>query len=117
MFFMTRRALGILAFAPLAAFGEDPLSGKWDMSMETPGGERKAVPIFNLLGEKVGGKWDASDVKGTFQADKLELDFPLTSNEAGYQAPFKVSAKLEAGTLNGTWSWATYNGKLTGKKL
>jgi hypothetical protein len=98
------------------AGGADGLSGKWNMSMETPGGERTAVPSFVLDGETVTGKWDSADVKGTLKEGKLELEFPLTSSEAGFQATFKVSAKLEGGLLNGTWSWATYGGKLTGKK-
>lgn len=98
------------------AVGADGLSGKWNMKMDTPGGERTATPTFVLDGETVTGKWDSSDVKGTLKEGKLELEFPLTSSEAGLQSTFKVSAKLDGGTLKGTWSWATYGGDLSGKK-
>ena len=113
---MTRFVWMCGMFLVALAVGADGLSGKWNMSMETPGGERTATPTFVLEGETVTGKWDSSQVKGTFKEGKLELDFPLTSSEAGYQAAFKVSAKLENGTLKGSWSWATYGGNLTGKK-
>lgn len=113
---MTRRLLLSLMVLAVGCFGEDTIAGKWDMTMDTPGGDRKATPSFTLEGEKVGGKWDTSDVKGTFKEGKLELEFPLTSSEAGYQATFKVSAKLEGGVLTGTWAWASYGGKLTGKR-
>lgn len=96
--------------------GEDPISGTWEMTMDTPGGERKAKPRFSLEGENVSGKWDASEVKGRFRNGQLELQFPLASGEAGYEAEFKVSAKLEGAVLKGTWSWSTYGGALTGKK-
>ncbi|MBM3763356.1 MAG: hypothetical protein FJW36_24350 [Acidobacteria bacterium] len=113
---MTRRTILTMGMAVSLAGAADTIAGTWDMTMETPGGERKASPTFTQDGAKVGGKWDASDVKGTFEGGKLELDFPLASGEAGYSAAFKVSAKLEEGVLKGTWSWATYGGSLTGKK-
>ncbi len=84
--------------------------------MDTPGGERRATPTLALDGENVTGTWDSSEVKGTFKEGRLELEFPLSSSEAGYKAIFKVSAKLEGEELKGTWNWATYNGALTGKK-
>lgn len=114
---MNRRSLLGLMMATVVASAEDVLSGKWDVTLDTEGGERKATPTFVLEGTKVSGKWDASDVKGKFDAGKLELEFPLMSSEAGYSAPLKVAAKLEGATLAGTWSWASYGGKLSGKKL
>ena len=114
---MTRRTLFGLGLVPFVLTAADPISGKWDMSMDTPGGERKASPTFTLDGDKVGGKWDAAEVKGTFKDGKLELEFPLTSSEAGQQAIFKVSAKLDGEVLKGGWSWSSYSGSLTGKKL
>jgi hypothetical protein len=113
---MNRRLICMLVVMGLSVMGQDPISGKWAMTMETPGGDRNATPTFSLDGDKVSGKWDASEVHGTFKDGQLELEFPLTSTEAGFQAKFKVSAKLEGGTLKGTWSWATYDGKLSGKK-
>lgn len=113
---MIRRMMPLMLMALCLSRAEDTIAGTWDMTMDTPGGDRKASPTFTLDGVKVGGKWDASDVKGTFEGGKLELEFPLTSGEAGYSAPFKISARLEGGVLKGTWSWSTYGGSLTGKK-
>jgi hypothetical protein len=113
---MIRRLILTMALAVCLGGAEATIAGTWEMTMDTPGGDRKASPTFTLEGTKVGGKWDTSDVKGTFESGKLELEFPLTSGEAGYSAAFKVSAKLEGGVLKGTWSWSTYGGSLTGKK-
>jgi hypothetical protein len=114
---MKRRTLMGMGLVPFVLPAADPISGKWDMSMDTPGGERKATPTFTLDGDKVGGKWDAAEVKGIFKDNKLELEFPLTSSEAGQQAVFKVSAKLDGETLKGNWSWSSYSGSLSGKKV
>lgn len=113
---MIRRIFLVAVLAVMALPGEDPLTGKWSMVMETPGGERRAVPVFAVEGETVTGKWDQSEVKGTFKDGQLELEFPLESGEAGYKANFKVSAKLEAGVLKGSWSFSSYSGKLEGKR-
>lgn len=83
-----------LLAALLATFflhAADSLSGKWTMVMDTPGGERRATPTLALDGENVTGTWDSSEVKGTFKEGRLELEFPLSSSEAGYKAIFKVS--------------------------
>lgn len=113
---MTRRVLVLTGFGVMLLRGDDPVTGKWDITLDTPGGERKAAPSFTLDGDKVGGKWDQSEVAGTFKDGKLELSFALTSNEAGQTAPLKISATIEGGAMKGTWSWATYDGRLTGKK-
>jgi hypothetical protein len=113
---MIRRLFFVAVLAVMVLVGEDLLTGKWSMVMDTPGGERRAAPVLALDGETVTGKWDKSDVKGTFKDGQLELDFPLESGEAGYKANFKVSAKLEAGVLKGTWKFSEYSGKLEGKR-
>lgn len=110
------RRIALLFLCALFALAADALSGKWSLSMDTPGGERLVSPTFVLDGDKVTGKWDQSDVQGTFRDGKLVLEFPLFSAEAGEKSNLKVTATLEGNQLKGSWTWSSYSGSLTGKK-
>jgi hypothetical protein len=112
---MTRRILLTLV-SLLPAFAADEIAGKWNLVLDTDGGQRNAVLTIAVDGENVTGKWETTDVKGTFKEGKLELDFPLTSPEAGFTANLKISAKLSDGGLTGNWSYGSYAGALKGKK-
>lgn len=92
---------------------DDALTGKWTFTMDTPGGTRTQTATFSLDGEKVGGKWDKSEVKGTFKEGQLELKFPLESAEAGSSGTFSITGKLAEGKLTGRWAWETYGGTFT----
>jgi len=94
----------------------DPITGKWDFVMDTPGGERRTSPTFQLDGEKVTGKWDGADVKGTFIDGKLSLAFPYNSTEGGFSATVKIEGKLVGETLEGTWEFGEYGGTFKATK-
>ena len=94
----------------LAAVLADPITGKWDFALDTPGGERRASPTFQLDGEKVTGKWEDADVKGTFVDGKLNLAFDYTSAEVGVTAPLKIEGAVEGDAISGKWEFGEYNG-------
>jgi hypothetical protein len=103
--------LFVLALFVASLLGaDDALSGKWTFTMDTPGGTRTQIATFSVEGDNVGGKWDKSDVKGTFKDGQLELKFPLESAEAGSSGTFSITGKLAEGKLTGRWSWETYGG-------
>ncbi len=85
------------------------ISGKWHFVLQTPDSDRTYDPTFTQDGQKVGGKWDNSDVKGTFADGKLDLEFPVNSEEAG-TGTLKLTGKFEKDQLTGNWSFQTYDG-------
>jgi hypothetical protein len=74
------------------------------------------VALFKLDGGQVTGKWDTTDVKGTYKDGDLDLAFPLNSEEAGMTATFKVKGKLKDGKLVGNWEFSEYSGTFTAAK-
>ena len=88
----------------------DPITGKWDFSLDTPGGERRITANFELKDEKVTGKWGPADVEGTFKDGKLSLAFPFTSEEVGVTATMKIEGKLDGEAITGTWAYSEYDG-------
>ena len=114
------RYFRFLAAALLAAClvaGSADLNGKWTFVFQTDDGERTSQAMFQTDGDKVSGKWEKADVKGTFVGGKLELAFPLTSDEAGMTADLKISGKLEGQTLSGTWQYGEYGGAFKATKV
>jgi hypothetical protein len=98
--------------APLSSSAQTSgeLAGKWHFVLQTEGGDRTYEATFTVDGDKVGGKWDKYDVKGTFTDGKLALEFPVNSDEAG-EGILKITGKLEKDELTGTWSFQTYEGE------
>ena len=105
----------ILATAMLFAMA-DALTGTWEFTMETPGGDRVVMPVFKLTGDAVGGTWDTAEVKGTFTDGMLRLEFPFYSKEGGFGGPMKINGKLEGGQLKGTWEFSAFSGTFKAKK-
>ena len=86
------------------------VTGKWHFVFETEGGPREFDATFQQDGEKVTGKWGTdADVKGTFSAGKLILEFPVNSEEAG-PGTLKINGELAEEALTGTWSFNEYDG-------
>lgn len=100
-------AFAMVAAVPAAAAG---MTGKWNFTLQTEGGERQFSPTFQLDGENVTGKWGAADVKGTFSGDTLNLNFPFTSEEAELRGTLKITGKLADGALTGQWQFESYSG-------
>lgn len=101
---------------PQAAGGTVDIGGAWHFTLNTEGGDREAVALFKLDGGQVTGKWDTTDVKGTYKDGDLDLAFPLNSEEAGMTATFKVKGKLKDGKLVGNWEFSEYSGTFTAAK-
>ena len=85
------------------------ITGKWHFVFQTEGGERIFEPVFQQDADQVTGKWGNGDVKGTFAEGKLNLEFPVTSEEAG-PGTLKVKGQLADDALAGDWSFNEYSG-------
>jgi hypothetical protein len=97
----------LLHFASLQASAID---GKWQFVLQTDGGPRETAAEFTTQGDQVTGKWDTTDVKGTFADGKLSLSFPFTSPEANITAPLNITGTLADGVITGTWAFGDYSG-------
>ena len=115
---MMRRVLAMAAVVMALAFcavvrGDSAIDGKWQFNLQTDGGPRDVAVEMKADGEQVTGKWDTTDLKGTFKDNKLALNFPLTSAEAGMTADLVVDGALEGDALKGTWKFGDYGGTFT----
>lgn len=104
---------GLLAALALAQ--TSGVTGKWHFVLETEGGDRNVDATFQQAGQNVTGKWDKADVKGTFADGKLDLAFPIESEEAG-PGTLKLKGELTGGALTGTWEFQTYTGTFKATK-
>ncbi len=86
---------GLLATFALAQ--SNGITGRWHFVLETEGGDRNV------------------DVKGTFADGKLDLAFPIESEEAG-PGTLKLKGELNGGALSGTWEFQTYTGTFKATK-
>lgn len=91
------------------------INGKWHFVLATPGGDREMDADFTVDADgKVTGKFGPTDVAGTFKDGQLDLNFEMTSEEAGITAQMKISSKVEAGApLSGNWEFGSYSGTFT----
>ena len=107
---MNRRGwMAALAAAALSAQTAGSVAGKWHCVLQTEDGERVIEPIFKQDGEKVTGKWRDGDIKGTFSHGKLDVEFPVTSEEVG-AGILKLKGELVGDTLTGEWTFQEYKG-------
>ena len=86
------------------------VTGKWDITWQTPGGERKGVMTVTAEGDAVKAEVEGAKqpIPGTFKDGELKLDGKLFSAEAGYEGAFKLTGKLEGEAMKGSASWETY---------
>lgn len=101
--------LSVSILYPTNALADANISGKWQFVLQTEGGERVVEAAFQQNGKQVTGKWRDADVQGTFSEGKLDLAFPMTSEEAG-NGTLKLKGELANDTLTGTWEFQTYSG-------
>jgi hypothetical protein len=98
-----------------AAQAPESVAGKWHFVLDTEGGPREADAEFAVADGKVTGKWAGTEVAGTYTEGKLDLAFKFTSPEAG-DGTLKISGKLEAENLKGTWAFEQYTGTFVAKR-
>jgi hypothetical protein len=105
--------IGSALVVPLSAAksADTPASvaGKWHFVLDTEGGDRIIESEFQQDGDQVTGKWGSGAVKGTFADGKLNLEFPLNSDEAG-PGTMKLKGELAEDALSGDWSFNEYSG-------
>jgi hypothetical protein len=94
---------------PLSAATKTDISGKWHFILQTEGGDREREATFQQDGKKVTGKWADADVQGMFEAGKLDLEFPMTSEEIG-KGTMTIKGQLTEDSLTGTWEFQSYSG-------
>ena len=86
------------------------INGAWHFVLDTPGGDRPSEAEFHVEGDgKVTGKYGKADVAGTYTDGKLELSFPIDTDEAG-SGTLKISGTPSGDALTGDWSFTQYNG-------
>jgi hypothetical protein len=107
--------MALLCLQPQCVLAAD-ISGKWNFQLETDGGQREASPTFRVDGTNVTGKWDTADVKGTFVDGKLNLAFPMTSQEAGMTGTLKVTGELQGDEISGKWEFEGFTGTFKAKR-
>jgi hypothetical protein len=103
---------GLMMVVPMAGAQNAGISGKWHFVLNTDGGDREMDAEFSVDADgKVTGKLGKSDVAGTYKDGKMDLSFPVTSEESGDTAPLKLAGKIDdSAALTGTWEFSSYNG-------
>jgi hypothetical protein len=93
------------------------LTGQWDFVFDTEGGVRRTPVTLQLNGEQVSGKFDKSDIQGTFRGGKLDLKFPHYSAEGGLEAELSLQGSVEGDGLKGGWRFGEHGGAWTATKV
>ncbi len=101
--------LCVSVLLPLHGAPKTGISGKWHFVLQTEGGDRDREATFQQDGNKVTGKWADADVRGTFEDGKLDLAFPMTTEEVG-EGTLKIKGQLADDSLTGTWEFQSYSG-------
>jgi hypothetical protein len=110
MFILLAGTAILVPFSAAKSADTPTVTGKWHFIMDTEGGDRTSDPVFQQDGEKVTGKWDNDNVKGTFTEGKLlNLEFPVNSEEGG-PGTLKIKGELAGDSLSGSWSFNDYSG-------
>ena len=92
------------------------VAGKWHFVLDTEGGDRDVDATLEQSGNQVTGKWGGKDeVKGTFADGKLNLEFPIVSEEAG-PGTLKITGQLDGEKLSGNWNFQSYSGTFKATK-
>lgn len=99
----------IMTAAAVAQDAAVTIAGKWHFVLNTQGGERNVDATFEQDGKNVTGTFGKDDVKGMFADGKLNLEFPINSDEAG-PGTLKLTGKLTADALTGDWTFQQYGG-------
>ena len=86
------------------------LAGQWDFVFNTHDGVRHTPVTLQVSGEQVSGKFDKSDIKGTFSGGKLDLKFPHYTAEGGFEAELNLQGAVVGEGLKGDWKFGEHGG-------
>ena len=86
------------------------LAGQWEFAFNTQDGVRRTPVTLQLSGEQVTGKFDKSDIKGTFSGGKLDLKFPHYTAEGGFEAELNLQGAVVGEGLKGDWKFGEHGG-------
>lgn len=92
------------------------LAGRWNFVFDTEGGVRRTPVTLQLQEDQVSGKFEQSDVKGTFSGGKLDLKFPHYSAEGGFEAELSLQGTVEGEGMKGNWTFGEHGGTWTAQK-
>lgn len=107
---MVTAAIAFLAVvSPASSAPAADISGKWHFVLQTEGGDREREATLQQAGKKVTGKWENADVQGTFDDGKLDLEFPVTTEEVG-KGTLILKGQATEDSLTGTWEFQSYSG-------
>jgi hypothetical protein len=96
--------------APAPAAKPADINGGWHFVLDTPGGDRPTDATLQVDADgKVTGKYGKADVAGTYTDGKMELAFPIDTDEAG-SGTLKLSGTASGDGLSGDWTFTQYNG-------
>lgn len=93
------------------------LAGQWEFAFNTHDGVRRTPVTLQLSGGQVSGKFDKSDVKGTFRDGKLDLKFPHYTAEGGFEAELSLQGAVEGDGLQGDWKFGEHGGTWKASKV
>lgn len=84
-----------------------PLSGQWEIGMNTPGGIRTYKATFRIDGERLTGEVERStgnvELKGTVKGDAIE--FSYTINYQGNPVEVTMAGRIDGDTAGGSVSF------------
>ncbi len=101
--------LGTPAFAAV--------DGTWNFVFDTEGGERRAAITLKADGGKLTGTVEGqTEISGSVEGDKIHIEFPYYSEEAGLKAVVKIDGKVSGNKISGTWEFDIYSGTFEATK-
>ena len=96
------------------------INGTWDFVFDTEAGERRASITLQADGEKVTGKvaGESGEAKitGSVSGDKIHIEFPYYSEEAGVEAVVKIDGAVSGDKITGRWEFDMYSGTFEATK-
>jgi hypothetical protein len=79
-------------------------------------GDYSATYAIEVDGENVTVRYANEVIKGTFKDGALEFSGNHYIGEAGYEAPLKITGKLEGEQIKGNVTWDAYSGTFVANK-
>jgi len=96
------------------------INGTWNFVFDTEGGERRASITLKADGGKLTGKVAGdsgeTEITGSVEGDKIHIEFPYYSEEAGVKAVVKIDGTVSGDKISGEWEFDIYSGTFEASK-